>query len=487
MDTPNPVPGYVAGFDEYVTAEIARFKVPGVGVAIIDGDDVPVCKGYGLREVERALPATGDTLFAIGSCSKAFTTAVLATLADEGKLDWDKPVREYIPWFKMQDPFASERMTARDLCCHRSGLPRHDLVWYGQKVTRKGIVERLQYLEPSKDFRTFWQYQNLMYTTAGYLAEVISGTTWESLVSDRIFKPLGMNTSNFSPAVTQTMPDASRPYTVKDEMVRQVTPYDVGPVGPAGSIYSSAREMANWVKMHLNLGKFGDKQVISEAQVKDLHFPHTPMPSTTEVAAIMPKEFGPMTYGLGWMYQTYRNNPCVWHSGGIDGYISFTGMLPERKGGVVVLTNTGASMWSYFLGFHVFDLLLGLEPIDWSARYGEMEAMMKKMTEEAKAKAMEGRVPDTKPSHALDAYAGRYCHPAYGTMTVEKAGEGLVLKYSDLVEPLVHFHYDEFSVTSDKREIPARIAFHTDPKGGIGSVSAPWEAAVKPIVFVRAQ
>jgi len=182
----------LAGFDEWLDAAREAWKVPGIAVAIVHGGEMVYAKGSGLRDIDSKLPVTPDTLFAIGSSTKAFTTFVLATLADEGKLDWDAPVRRYIPEFRLHDPMASERITARDLVTHRSGLPRHDALWYNSPLTRAEMVRRIQYLPESKDFRTEFQYNNLMFMTAGYLAERISGTSWEELVRARIFQPLAM-------------------------------------------------------------------------------------------------------------------------------------------------------------------------------------------------------------------------------------------------------------------------------------------------------
>ena len=159
------------GFPNFVEKARKALKVQGTAIAVIKDNEVVHCQGYGLRDVKNNLPVDADTIFAIGSSSKAFTTLGMGILVDQGKLDWDKPVREYIPTFKLYDAFATDRMTPRDLVCHRSGLPRHDLMWYGTAKSRKELLDRLQYLEPNRDFRTYLQYQNLMFMTAGYLIE----------------------------------------------------------------------------------------------------------------------------------------------------------------------------------------------------------------------------------------------------------------------------------------------------------------------------
>src|SRR5580658_8495174 len=207
------------GFDAFANKELRDWKCDGFAIAIVQDGKVILSKGYGLRDVKKNLPVTDKTLFAIGSATKSFTVTSLGVLVDQGKLDWDKPVRDYLPDFRLWDQFATERMTPRDLVTHRSGLPRHDLMWYNSPFTRQELFDRLRYLEPNKDFRTTFQYQNLMFMTAGYLAGHVAGTTWQQLVRKSIFEPLGMSGSNFSVNDMQKSADFSLPYTVVNDTV----------------------------------------------------------------------------------------------------------------------------------------------------------------------------------------------------------------------------------------------------------------------------
>src|SRR5262245_44649143 len=230
------------GFGDFVRATMAAWKVPGLAVSVVKDGAVIYLEGFGERDRERGLPVTPHTRFALASGTKAFTTLALGLLADEGKLDWDTPLRQFLPAFKLHDPFASERITPRDLVTHRSGLPRHDLVWYKSPFSRADLVRRLQYLQPNKDLRAFWQYQNLMYMTAGYLVEQLTGLTWEVFVQQRIFEPLGMRDSNFSVEVSQAAEDHALPYREKDDQLSQMPFYKQFAVGPAGSINTSAAD-----------------------------------------------------------------------------------------------------------------------------------------------------------------------------------------------------------------------------------------------------
>ena len=254
------------GIDAVIEATLEDWKTPGMSLAVVVGNTVVLTKGYGYRDVENEIPVTPDTLFAIGSSSKAFTTFIMGLLVDQGQLDWDEPVASYLPDFKLFDEYATAHLTPRDMVCHRSGLPRHDLTWYNNKeITRAGLVRRLRYLEPNEDLRAEWQYNNLMFLTAGYLVERLTGMSWEEAVSTRIFEPLGMERSNFSVLESQLDDDHALPYLEEDDVVREIAFRVIDVMGPAGSINSSANEMARWVKLHLNRGVIDGTPVIQPA------------------------------------------------------------------------------------------------------------------------------------------------------------------------------------------------------------------------------
>ena len=212
---------------------------------------------------KKKFPQTPKTLFAIGSSSKAFTAATVVQLADDDKLDLDEPIRKYLPDFELYDEGATKEMTPRDLLCHNSGLPRHDFVWYGSDKSRKDLYKTLKYLEPTASFRQTWQYQNLMFMTAGYLVEQISEMSWEDFTQKRILDPLGMNASNFSVSKMEKAENAALPYREKDGEFIKMPYRNIDAIGPAGSINSNAEDMSKWVIMQLNGGKYGEETVVS--------------------------------------------------------------------------------------------------------------------------------------------------------------------------------------------------------------------------------
>ncbi len=468
------------GFDTFVTKTMEEWKVPGLGISIVKDGKVIFSKGFGFRDVKKGLKVTPKTLFAIGSCSKAFTAATMGILVDEGKLDWDKPVREYLPSFKLKDPFATEGMTPRDLVCHRSGLPRHDLMWYGSSATRKELFDRLQYLEASKDFRTTFQYQNLMFMTAGYMVGRIAGTTWEKFVQDRIFGPLGMNDSNFSVEDSKKAPDFALPYMEKDDKVIEIPFRNIDTVGPAGSINSNVIDMADWLLLNLNKGKFGEKQIISEESLREIHSPQMISSKSYKY-----DESFYSTYGMGWGITAYRGHLMVSHGGGIDGFTASVNFMPRDNIGMVIFTNMSGTPLPSIVAYNAYDRLLGLDQIPWNKRIKDQRDKAKEEAEKAKKEKDKDRKLNTKPSHPLEDYAGDYEHPGYGVLAIKKEGDRLKGVFNSISFDMKHYHYDIFEMSNENFDMTEKASFFTDNKGNISSLSVQLEDSVEAIVFTK--
>jgi CubicO group peptidase (beta-lactamase class C family) len=474
----------LAGFADFVRAAMADWKVPGLAVAAVKDGRVVVSEGFGVREVNGTAPVTPHTLFAIGSCTKAFTATGLAILVDEGKLDWDTPVRNYLPAFQMHDPVASERMTARDLLTHRSGLPRHDFVWYGASRSRKELFDRLRYLEPSKDFRSVWQYQNLMYMAAGYLAGEIAGQSWEDFTRARLLEPLGMAGSNFSVQVSQQQPDYALPHKEQDDTVVAIPFRSLDSVGPAGSINASITDMVQWLLLNLNRGRHGDRQIVSESRLAQVQAPQMVMPSAT--VGKYPELPGLAAYGLGWMVHPYRGHLLIQHSGGIDGFTANVALVPDANLGIVVLNNL-ASPLPTIIRFNLCDRLLGLDEIPWHERIKQEAEQGKEAVKKSKEQSAAARVAGTQPSHPPESYTGDFTHPAYGTISIRREGERLRGRRDEVSFSLDHYHYDVFAfVFEHDNDVIQKIAFSTNLKGDIDRCAIGIEPMVADIVFTRA-
>ena len=476
------------GFDDLAADAMKQWKVPGVAIAVVQGGKVICAKGYGYRDLEQRLPVTTATLFPIGSISKSFTALTFAILKNEGKMDWDKPVRTYLPEFQMNDPVASEQATPRDLFSHRTGLPRHDLVWYSSDFSREDLVSRLRYLKPNKGFRSAYQYNNLTIATMGYLEGKLTGLGWEGAIRQKIFAPLGMSHSDLSVADIEKTDDHALPYELKKEVVTKVPYHNIDAIGPAGSINSSVDDMSHYLIFQLGDGKYEGQQIVSESDLREMHSPQTAIPDPPP-AFSMPG-LGHFSYGLAWVATSYRGHNLVWHNGGIDGFYALLSMLPDDHMGVVVLTNLPNGQTPEVLAYNVYDRLLGLDPLPWFDRFKDLEAKGKKQEEEAKKNKPTDRKTGTHPSHSLADYAGEYQNAGYGIIKVALKGDALELSLNKLGPyPLEHYHYDIFEVPEENDSFAAgeKFQFEMNKKGDIDRIDAPLAPALgEDIVFTRA-
>jgi len=467
------------GFDNFVEQVMKELKVPGLAIAVVKDGKVIYAKGFGYRDVEKGLRVTPDTLFAIGSCSKAFTAAALGILVDEKKIEWDKPVRQYMPDFMLYDEYATAHLSPRDLVTHQSGLPRHDLVWYGSPVSRKELYERLRYLEPSRQLHAKFQYNNLMFMTAGLLVERASGSTWEQFVRTRILDPLGMKNTNFSVNDSQKAEDFAVPYDEIKGEIKRIPFRNIDAIGPAGSINSSVNEMSNWIMMQLSNGKFDGKQVVPEAALKE-----TQTPQIVAGGELRYDEDFYSSYGMGWGVTSFRGHLLLAHSGGIDGFISQVRLLPRDKAGIVILTNS-ASGASGVIANDVADRLLGAVPAPWAQRAKDAAARSKEAQAKQKAASDSAKKQGTQTSHPIKDYAGQYEHPAYGVVNIALQGEQLTMNLHGLWAPLKHYHYDIFEADAVNGLDGQKVTFLTNKAGEIDRVAIGLEPSVKDIVFTR--
>jgi CubicO group peptidase (beta-lactamase class C family) len=461
---------------------MAEWHVPGLAVGAVQSGRVVFAKGFGYRDVEAKLPVTPRTLMAIGSNSKSFTVALMGMLVDEKKLDWDRPVRTYLPDFQLYDDFATREMTPRDLVTHRSGLPRHDNLWYGRPFTRPELYRKLRYLEPSFSFRSRYQYQNLMFMTAGYLVEQLTNRTWDDLIRERIFTPLGMTRSNTSAREIVKSDDYSFPYVWQNGALVKLPFRNIDAVGPAGSINSSIEEMLKYVQFRMDQGMVGDRRLLSvesETQIQS--------PQMVAGGSIDYPELAYSSYGMGLGVSAYRGRKTVGHGGGIDGFISSMSWMPSERIGIVILSNNGSNPLPGVVQRGLYDRLLGAPPTDWAGRQRKADAEAAARRDAARQKVLATRIAGTSPSHPLSAYVGTYQHPAYGDLTVKADGQDLVITLDPHVARLKHFHYDTWEIQDPGGVVPftGLLRFETDAKGDIAKVLVPLEPAVQPIGFAR--
>ncbi|MBT2765555.1 serine hydrolase [Paenibacillus sp. ISL-20] len=472
------------GIHTYIEEQMKAWKVPGLSVAVVKDQEIVMMEGYGYRNIAQSLPVTSETLFAIGSSTKAFTALAAGILADEKILDLDTPVKEYLPDF-MFDAFATERITLRDMLCHRSGLPRHELMWYNASLTREEIIERLQYLEPNVDFRTKWQYQNIMYMVAGYVIGHVSRSSWEDVVQKRIFEPLNMASSQFSVDKTQLQHDYAIPCMQIEDQAHVIPFRNIDIIGPAGSINSNIKDMANWVRFQMNHGMHNGQRLISSEVLDTLHTPHM----VCEMTEVNENNTNMGSYGLGWLIEPYRGLRMVSHGGNIDGFTAHVAFIPAEKIGVVVLSNLNGTPLPVFISNYIFDSLLGGEVKDWSGQaLGQKKEATVANEPATNSKATSGaKEPIVPLSTSLLDLTGTYVHAAYGEMMVELTDGELRAGFNSMKFPLTHQNANQFELHVTEFDIKTKATFLTDSNGNVDrlSVILLFEPGAKEIEIVR--
>jgi CubicO group peptidase (beta-lactamase class C family) len=472
----------VESVERFVIEQLAAWEVPGCAVAVVRDGRVELAGGWGLRDREAGLPVTSDTLFAIGSVTKAFTATAVGALVDEGLLDWDRPLRDYVPGVQLNDPFASDRLTIVDLLSHRSGLPRHDLTCIGQPDrSRAEIVRSLRFLPLSRDLRQEFQYCNLGYLVAGHVVEVLSGVPWEDFVRGRLLGPLGMRRSNLSVDEMLADDDHAAAYTRRDGVIASVPQRPIPAVAPAGAINSSAADMARWLLAQLAGGQLDGATVMSASTAKRQLTPHMLMPDAGDIPGLTQ-----YAYGLGWSIGRYREHGIAMHSGGIDGFTTHCMLLPDDGIGVVVLTNTSSSLMPLVVACRVADDLLGAEPLDvFGFLKPRFDAVMAGMGEANAARRVVPGAPSARP---LSAYAGQYEHPGYGTLAIALDGDILKPSLGTMDLSLAHRHYETFDLTWHEmgdEPMVFPLTFLSDPDGDINALTVQFEPRVESLRFSR--
>lgn len=460
------------GFDDYVNKAIKDWGVPGVAIAVIKDDKIVFAKGYGVRELGKPAPVDEHTLFAIGSSSKAFTAASIAMLVDEGKLKWDDPVTKYLPGFQLFDPYATRELTVRDLLSHRSGLERGDILWYASAYDRNEILRRVRYLKPTWSLRAHFGYQNIMFLAAGQIVPSATGKTWDDFVSERIFVPLGMTSSNTSIKAFANSNNFATPHAKLDDKVKTVAWRNIDNIGPAGSINSNVIDMAQWVRLQLGQGEYQNKRLISSGSVKAMQAPQTIIPLEGTIEKLYPDAHF-LSYGMGWFLSDYRGRKVVEHGGAIDGMRAEVAMIPEEKLGVVILTNLHGTVMPQGLMYRIFDAYLGGAQRDWSAEILKMFKGIEEQGKAAEKKAEADRVKGTSPSLPLEKYAGGYQSEMYGDAKVAFENGKLVARFGpNFTGDLEHWNFDTFRVTwRDPMEGKGLVSFKLNSQGKIDTMN----------------
>jgi CubicO group peptidase (beta-lactamase class C family) len=482
--------------DRYAKRAMDAFEVPGMTVAIVEQGRPDFVRSYGVRRLGEPAKVDEHTLFAIGSTTKAFTTALIAILVDEGKLTWDTKVADVLPGFKMYDPYVSSEMTVRDLVVHRSGLGpgAGDLLFFPPTTyTRAEIIHKLRFIKPATSFRSQFAYDNLLYIVAGEVIATVEKSSWEDAIRKRILVPLQMTETT----VTSTLPaGANRAWPharVSTDMhgigpvsaLEKVTTVDVA--AAAGALNSNGLEIARWLQVQLNAGLDAktNARLFSEAQSREMWTPQTllPVPTLPKRLELAQPHF--RAYALGWSVGDYRGQMILSHGGGVPGMVTLFTMIPEKKIAFALFTNAQEQGALTSVQYRLLDHYLGLKSPDWITAVRETfsERLAKTKERLDASKAEEGKAEGSgKPSLPVEKYAGRYRDAWYGTATIESGGDGLRMKFDHtpgMSGKLEHVRYDTFRTRWTDRSI--EDAYVTFALGADGEIERMTMKAVSPL------
>ncbi len=461
-----PAPDLKA-FDSYVAQAARDWNAPGLAIAIVSGDSMVFARGYGVVEMGEPAPANEHTRFAIGSTTKAMTSAALGMLVDEGKLRWDDRVIDHIPDFRLYDPYVTREITVRDLLTHRSGLPGTDLLWTRGALSAEEMRDRLRHVKPTSSFRSQFAYQNVVYAIGGDLIAKISGMPWDEFIRTRIFEPLGMTESVPLVAGVQALPNVAAPHGNVGGSVGVVPVLSTDAVASAGSVWSSVSDMAKWMRFMLDSGRVGDRRLLKPETFSQLVA--FQIRATIELypslALVKPHNFG---YGLGWFVHDYFGETVWMHTGSINGMSAIVGLMPDNRTGVVVLASLDHVELRHALMYRVFDMYAGNPERDWSS---DVRAQLGAPTATARPAATRPATP-APPSLPLERYTGRYVDSTYGAVEIQLAEGALNARFGkDEIGILEPWEYETFrSRLSDRPGQGSAVTFIPDGRGNVASL-----------------
>jgi len=464
------------GFDAYAAKAMADWRVPGMAIVVVKDDSVAFIKGYGVRELGKPDPVTVHTRFGIMSTTKAFTAMLVAMLADSGRVSLDDPVQKYLPDVQFADPYVTREIALRDLLTHRVGFADPDYLWGTSGLDFPTIAHRLRFVPVQTSFRARFQYNNVTYALAGQVAARAAGTTWQSLVHNRILGPLNM-TETFADArelKASGVTDVTSPHGIVRDTVRVLpAPIDgIDDIAPAGAMLSTVTDMAKWLRFLLDSGRVNGQRLVSARGFGELFKPQQVVQRWFYPTATLTHPHF-QAYGLGWILQDYRGEFIAIHTGSIEGRSAIVGLIPDRRLGLVIFTNLDHSELRHALMYTAFDRYIGAAnpPHDWSA---EMRALYKRIADSSAAatRAEEStRVAGTRPSLALARYAGTYADSLFGTAAVQLRNGVLTLQSGTATGRLEHWQNDSFRVVwSDPFWDASYVSFVIDPNGMVAEL-----------------
>ena len=469
MRSENPL---ITNLIKHIPDWMGQWEIPGLALAIVKDDSILFEGGFGLCSLGKPEKVDPNTLFGIGSCTKAFTATALGLLVSEGRLSWEEPVGRFLPGWALYDPWVTANINLSDLLSHRSGLPTWggDIISYDSTYSQADVMQHMRFIPQAYPFRAGYGYTNMAFLAAGQLIPAITGLGWDEFLQQRLFAPLGMDEVVTSLASLAEKSNKAVPHEVIDAKVQPIAFGDLDATAPAGAINASIHHMAQWLRLQLGDGMLDGVQIIEPAVIQRTRTPHNLIPILPAQRQLFPSTHF-SAYGLGWFLRDYHGRLLVSHGGGLPGMLSYVGFLPEENLGVAVLTNKLPNGLHQGLALQVLDDFLGLAGADWSDRMAEFAQQTIASQSEAQRTLEQNRAPGTQPSLPLSAFAGEYTNALYGTITLESLSDGLVARLSahpHLRGELEHWHYDTFLCHwNDTTLRTSLMPFQTDGQGRV--------------------
>ncbi len=404
--------------DTYINRALTNYRIPGAAVCIVKDGRIVLMKGYGIKELGVPAKVDQNTLFMIGSNTKAFTATIMAMLQEEKKLSLDEKVTKYIPEFKLESAPATQLVTVRDLLCHRIGFGtfQGDFVYWTSNLTRGEVIEKMGHVKAQYPFRSKWGYTNAAFLTAGEIIPRVTGRTWEQYIKEYFFSPLGMsNTLALSADFPKSINKASA-HTIVDGRLMAIPFPQIDNLAPAASISSSVQDMSKWMMALLDDGKVGNRQVISASAIEATRQPQDIVTSGQHLNGDSFVEL----YGLGWFLEDYTGKRLVMHDGGVNGYVSSVTLVPQEHLGIVILTNSDQNSLYESLRWEILDAYLKRPYQDYSAKYLDRFKTRVAAETQTNAKLRDSVALNLKPAKPLDDYTGKYVNDLYGSLTIAK-------------------------------------------------------------------
>jgi len=433
--------------DTYIEEARQEWEVPGLSVAVVKSGEVILSKGYGVKSLEATQAVDENTIFSIGSTTKAMVAAAMGMLVDAGKVSWEDKVIKHLPGFQLYDSYATRELRVKDLFTHNAGLGNADFLWYYNDIESQDILHRMRLAPPAYPFRGGYTYQNIMYLAAGELIAKVSGKTWANFMQENVFTPLGMTNTYPTLIASQGQKNRSIPHHRINNTITPIEDCSADLIAPAGAIWSSVRDMAKWMQFLLDSAKVGGQRVLEIETYQELFKPQLIIPKEQFYPTTALTKPTWTTYGLGWFQHDYEGSTLQFHTGSLPGTVAIIGLVPDLDLGVYMLGNLDHAEVRHAILYQVIDAFRGESQRDWSTDLKELYDGMTYKQAMQKKEIARSRQLETRTSKPLGEYAGTYFDPFWGEVEVVSANDRLTLKISSQLQgSLSHWHFDTFTV-----------------------------------------